>query len=48
MHLEAWEYVEGWRRGTANLTGSTPGVTHHPASHTVPPSVFVLLSFPLF
>lgn len=36
MHMEAKDYVEGQRRGTANLTGSTPGVTHHPASLMVP------------
>lgn len=36
MHTEAREYIEEWRRGMANLTDSTPGVTHHPVSHRVP------------
>lgn len=34
MHMEARECVEGLR-GTANLTGSTPGITHCPAGHMV-------------
>ena len=48
MHMRAGECVEGWRRSTASLTGSTPAVTHHPVSHTVPqflsqfPSVLAL------
>lgn len=42
MHMEARECVEGLR-GTANLTGSTPGITHYPAGHMVlVPSVLAL------